>query len=59
MQETRRTAFDQLHQAMKTKLRSNASQQMDMVRHHFQFLNFGLMFLAHFQNKLCESLFNR
>src|SRR5713101_5563489 len=58
-QETRRTAFDQLHQAMNTKLRINAYQQMDMIRHHFQFLNFGLMLLAHVPNNLFESLFNR
>src|SRR5216683_8443797 len=57
-QETRRTACDQLDQAMNTKLRINAYPQMDMIRHHFQFLNFGLMLLAHVPNNLFESLFN-
>ena len=58
-QESSRTAFDQLYQAMQSKLRSNASPHLDRIRHHFQFLNFGLMLLAHFPNTLFESLFNR
>src|SRR6266700_5639369 len=55
-QEPRRTAFDELHQAMNTQLRINAYYEMYMIRHHFQFINFGLILLAHFPKNMFESL---
>src|SRR5260221_12153653 len=58
-QETRGTALDQLHQAMNAKLGIDAHQQMDMIEHHFEFFDLGLMLFTYLTDNLFQSLLNR
>src|SRR5260370_10291516 len=44
---------------MNGKLRVHADEQMDMVGHHFQFLNLGLLLLANLTDDLFQPCLNR
>src|SRR5947209_16930432 len=58
-EQTRRPPFDELHQARYPQLRINADQQMDVIRHDFQFFHLSLALLTQLTDDLFQARFNR
>src|SRR3989442_1644078 len=52
-------SLDQLHQSMDAQLRIDTYQQMDMIEHHFEFFNLGVVFFADLANDLFQPIIDR
>ena len=58
-QEPGGAALDQLHQSMDAELRTTLTVPLDMIAHHFEFFDLGVVFFADLANDLFQPLIDR